>query len=352
MPSNEEVKQECIALGFDLVGIANANDPALDIAQSRYSDWLTLGFSASMDYLARHESKKADPQLFFEGTRSFLCVGLLYGAATQLAHHDETRALVSLYTRGRDYHLEMQSRLKQLAEVLASKYSIQSRIFTDAEPVFERFWAWRAGLGWLGKNTMLINRKVGSYFFIGGLALDHELNADEPGLDHCGKCRKCIDACPTEAITDERFIDSNKCIGFHTIENKSVIPINIMENSGRWIAGCDICQNVCPWNDPVTPGNNFETTNPIFDAPLEALSKWTQIEFKQRMETVAMGRMRYSGFLRNLTVAISHSSLNTEKKTQCLNRIKAATDSIQSESGKKGVLAALEWASSVIIFKK
>ncbi len=336
-----EIKEKARLLGFELVGIAGADDPALPEAVARYSDWITRGYGATMDYLRRHAELKAEPARLLPGWKSVVCVGQLYGA--EPAAMAGAEAQVSLYTRGADYHDVVGAKLAELAAWLRAR-GVGARPFVDSEPVLERFWASRAGLGWIGKNAMLINRKAGSYFFIGGLLVDVALEADEPGVDHCGRCRKCIDACPTVAITEERFIESGKCIAYHTIENRGVVPAEVMKGTGRWIAGCDICQNVCPWNDPVTPGGAFETVNPAFDGDLLALAHWSATDFKARMAGVAMGRMKFAGFVRNVAVAVANSSLGVADRAAALAALDGAADALPAGVGRDGAVAALAWA--------
>ncbi|MEW6057892.1 MAG: tRNA epoxyqueuosine(34) reductase QueG, partial [Bdellovibrionota bacterium] len=226
------------------------------------------------------------------------------------------------------------------------KHGARFRGFVDKDAVFERFWSWRAGLGWLGKNTMLIHRKLGSYIFLGGLFTDLELTPDEPYRDHCGKCTKCIEACPTQAFVKPHVLDSNKCIAYHTIENRGPIPQEVMERSSTWIAGCDICQQVCPWNDPIPETAHFKKENQAFDASFMDLAQWTRQDFKERMRGVAMSRMKYAGFLRNFTVAISNSSLEAPFKQKLFSRIEQHMQGLSNEQGLKAVQSALEWAKS------
>lgn len=342
-----KIKQTALELGFDLVGIASTGDPALKEAVARYSRWLDAGYGAGMEYLKRHAEIKESPEKYLPGCKSVVCVALLYGESVPPA--DGTTAEVSLYTRGADYHELMTAKLEELARALNERHGIEARSFVDSKPVFDRFWSWRAGLGWLGKNSVLINRKLGSYLFLGGVFTTAELVADEPALDHCGKCRKCIEACPTAAISpalspDEgRFLDSNKCIAFHTIENRGPVPESVMELTGRWIAGCDICQNVCPWNDPVTPSSSFATTNPAFGAPLADLSRWTASEFKTRLTGIAMNRMKYTGFLRNVAVAVVNSELTKKQKREALQAITNSAEALELSPGRDAVVAALAW---------
>ena len=336
------LKDEAMALGFELVGVASAADPLLAEAVERYSRWVSAGHGATMDYLARHIELKAHPEKLLAGFRSVVCVGLLYGAPTP--EENSERAQVSLYARGQDYHELMTERLERLARVVRERHGAQARAFVDSQPVLERFWAWRAGLGWIGKNACLINRKQGSLLFLGGLLTDLELEPDGPQPDHCGRCTKCIDACPTGAIAEGRFIESAKCIAYHTIENRGRVPEAVMERMGRWVAGCDICQTVCPWNDPVTPGPSFDTLNPAFDAPLAELADWSAAEFKAKMKGVAMSRMKYAGFLRNVAIAIGNSGLSAEARAEALKKLGANAETLPTGEGRDAALEAVAWA--------
>lgn len=339
-----EIKQAALDLGFDLVGVASTNDSALGQAVERYSRWVDSGYAASMDYLKRHAEIKSQPEKFLAGARSVVCVALLYAEPAPPA--DEKSALVSVYTRGEDYHELIEKKLEELSRLLREKHGIESRAYVDSKPVFDRFWAWRAGLGWLGKNTVLINRKLGSYMFLGGLFVAADLETDTPSADHCGRCRKCIEACPTDAILEDRFIDSDKCIAYHTIENKGAVPESVMERTGRWIAGCDICQQVCPWNDPITPGRSFTFSNPAFNAPLSQIARWSLSDFKELTSGVAMNRMKYPAFLRNVAIAVANSDLSAEEKGAALNEIRVALGELPESSAKAGALEALRWAES------
>lgn len=317
----KKLKARAFELGFELAGVASADDPTLGQAVERYSNWLDQGFGATMSYLERHLDQKSSPRKLLEECRSVFCVGLLYGV--EEPQRKSPGALVSKYTRGRDYHEVMTEKLTELSTWLEREHGVRSKIFVDSAPVFDRFWAWRAGLGWIGKNSMVINRKLGSFFFIGGLLTTAELERDEPGIDHCGRCTKCVDACPTAAILPDRVIDSARCIGYHTIENKLEVPLQIAQKSDRWIAGCDICQDVCPWNDPITIGKSFLHENVAFNADLRELARWTPEQFKNSMKNIAMGRMKYSGFARNLAIAISNSDLSVYEKKEAYSQLDA-----------------------------
>lgn len=309
-----------MALGFELFGIASANDPELAAAIGHYDAWLADGNAATMEYLARHRNLKANPAALLPGFRSVVCVALCYGARDEGV--DSAKAKVSLYTRGRDYHDVMLEKLETLGTWLERECGARSRPFVDSSPVLDRFWASRAGLGWVGKNTCLINRQAGSYLFLGGLLTTADLAADAPYTDHCGRCRKCIEACPTGAIREpnaawpaaqnsasggRHFIESPRCIAYHTIENRGAIPEAVSAKMGTWIAGCDICQQVCPWNDPIHEGKTFARDNPAYGASLVELARWSRGDFQTRLRGIAMSRMKYEGFARNVAIGLENS---------------------------------------------
>lgn len=341
-----KIKQAVLDQGFHLVGISTADDPLLQEAVERYSTWVDAGRGATMDYLKRHADLKANPCKLLPDCRSIISVAMLYG--TEAVTEDARRAQVSLYTRGDDYHELMSRKLELLADWLKREHQITARAFVDSQPVLERFWAWRAGLGWVGKNAVLINRKAGSYLFLGGLLVDAALSPDAPTPDHCGRCTKCIEACPTEAIVEDRTVDSGRCIAYHTIENRGIVPEAVMAKTGRWIAGCDICQAVCPWNDPVTPGPEFATTNRTFNAPLGELAQWAAEDFKAATKTTAMGRMKFSGFVRNVTIAVANSGLSRDEKGEALERLEKSAGALAEGPGRDGASAAVQWAKRSI----
>jgi epoxyqueuosine reductase len=222
------LKKKAQDLGFDLVGVASTADPALATEMERYHHWVDAGRGASMDYLRRHEPMKANPALFLPGARSVIAVGMVYGAEKPTASPDT--AQISLYARGPDYHDVLGTKLEELAAYARTlEAGAATRTYVDKEPVLDRFWAWRAGLGWLGKNTCLINRKVGSFLFLGGVMTTLDLATDAPQPDHCGRCTKCLDACPTGALVEPHVLDAQLCIAYHTIENRGEVPPSVAE---------------------------------------------------------------------------------------------------------------------------
>ncbi len=333
------LNEKALALGFNLCGVAAIDDVELSTAKNHYRQWLERGHAENMQYLHKHEPLKSDPDKLFQGVRSVVSVALSY--AEESPPDSPDKALVSMYTRGRDYHEFMKEKLEALAEIIHAETGERSFVFVDSAPVFDRFWASRAGLGWVGKNTCLINRSIGSYFFIGGLLTTLDLAADAPYTDHCGRCRKCIEACPTEAIVEpesgKHYIDTQKCIAYHTIENRGIVPEAVMKKTGRWIAGCDICQQVCPWNDPITAGREFQTTNPAYGASILELAHWSREEFRTKTRGVAMGRIKYGAFLRNVIIAAVNAGIP-------LPDMKIKLAEIENEVERAGLEGAITYA--------
>ncbi|MGE4232563.1 MAG: tRNA epoxyqueuosine(34) reductase QueG [Bacteriovoracia bacterium] len=293
--------------GFDLVGVADPKDPSLKEAISRYKHWLDHGYAASMHYLHRHKEKKENPEEVLANCKSIICLGLSYSPnKNEIAGNPK----ISSYTSGLDYHEIIREKLENYCKDLQKVSPMQSFIFVDSSPVLERFWAWRAGLGWIGKNSLVLNRKKGSYFFISGIFTTLEIEPDSPGIDHCGKCRRCIDACPTEAIITEKekhpFVDSNLCIAYHTIENKNDVPTDLHQKFQGWIAGCDVCQQVCPWNSKITIDpevvERFGKQNLMTQSTFEELESWTEEEFKKNTKGTALSRIKYKNFKRNILI--------------------------------------------------
>jgi epoxyqueuosine reductase len=236
------IKAQAYGLGFDLVGITELG-PAADVAA--FDDWLSRGYAGEMAYMERTAEKRRDSRRVFEGVSRAIVVAMSYGGR-------EPSGPVARYARGDDYHDVMLARLQQLHGWIDAQVGrhVTGKAYIDTGPILERDLARRAGLGWFGKNTMLINPRAGSFFFLGALLIDLELAIDEPfTADHCGSCRRCIDACPTGAILEPRVLDSTRCISYLTIELKGDIPAEYHSGIGEHLYGCDVCQEVCPWNE-------------------------------------------------------------------------------------------------------
>lgn len=315
MPFNNDLLQaETERLGFTLSGVTTVSPPQhLDA----YQRWVDAGLHAGMAYLAseRARERRADPGLIQPGARSLLVVAMRYTspAAIPAGPAGEALGRVASYAWGEDYHEIIPPRLAEIGQALEKhlRRAVQMRNYTDTGPILERSFAQAAGLGWAGKNTCLISPRSGSYYLIGESFLDMELEPDEPiRADHCGSCRRCIDACPTQAIRGDRTIDSARCISYLTIENKAEIPAPLRSAMGEWVFGCDICQMVCPWNirfaappgDPaLAPRENI--ARPVLRAELRLSPQ----AFNQKFRRSPILRARRRGYLRNVVVALGNA---------------------------------------------
>lgn len=236
-----QLKAQVYGLGFDLAGIARLGEVG---TAGAFDEWVARGYAGEMTYLPRWADKRRDTRLPFPGVVSAVVVAMSYGGR-------EPPGPVARYARGDDYHDLMVERLRALHAWLDERLGrpVRGKAYVDTGPILERDLARKAGLGWFGKNTMLVNPRIGSFFFLGALLVEAELDPDEPfEADRCGSCRRCIDACPTGAIVDERVLDATRCISYLTIEQRGEIPVELREKVGGWIYGCDVCQDVCPWN--------------------------------------------------------------------------------------------------------
>ena len=241
---SSSIKDEALRLGFDFCGISKAD--YLEEEAPRLEKWLLQNQHGKMAYMQNHFDKRLDPRKLVPGAKSV--ISLLFNYYTDI--QQETSApKISKYAYGRDYHFVVKEKLKELMSFITENIGdVNGRIFVDSAPVLDRAWAKKSGLGWIGKNTNLINRQRGSFFFIAEIISDLELDADGPIEDYCGTCTRCIDACPTEAIIQPYVVDGSKCISYFTIELKEEIPVEYMGKLDEWIFGCDVCQDVCPWN--------------------------------------------------------------------------------------------------------
>jgi len=293
------IKAEALRIGFDGCGISKAGELKED--SDRLSDWLQKGFHGNMKYMENHFEKRVDPAKLVDGAKSVISVILNYFPSEK--QKDPDAPVISKYAYGMDYHTVIRRMLKQLQEYINGNINpIKGRGFVDSAPVLDRAWAARSGLGWIGKNSNLISPSKGSFFFIGSLIVDIELFYDRPIPDFCGDCTRCINACPTQAIIGSRTIDSRKCISYHTIENKEDIDPQLQDKFMNRVFGCDICQDVCPWNRKAIP-HKVEELKPI-PGLLEMTKKdWYSInetEYDERFSKSAIKRAKYKGLRRNL----------------------------------------------------
>jgi len=282
------------------VGISKAE--FLEDEAPRLEEWLFQNYHSSMSYMADHFDKRLDPSKLVPGAKSV--ISLVFNYYTEDRQTDSEAPKIAMYAYGKDYHKIIKKRLKQLLIKLREQFGeIDGRCFVDSAPVMERQWAARSGIGWQGKNTLLINTKKGSYFFLAEIISDLELDSDHPIKDHCGTCTKCIDACPTDAISAEGYLlDSNKCISYLTIERKDELPEEYKDSMSNWMFGCDICQEVCPWNRFSTPHQE-----PKLEAKEELLNRskkdWEEITeevFDKLFEGSAVKRTKFKGLKRNI----------------------------------------------------
>jgi len=310
----DAIKARARELGFDACGITDAEPPA---SHGKYLDWLMSGHNASMAWMARPEgiSKRGDLQQVLEGAKSVVCVALLYRTRAEDAPwNDEAQGKVARYARGTDYHETMPPRLRALLSWIQEQAPCQGRVYVDTGPILERDLAGRAGLGWIGKNTLLMSRELGSYFLLGEIILDMELPPDEPHTaQFCGSCTRCLDACPTDALVAPHQLDANKCISFHTIENRLRLPQSVKDQVGDWLFGCDICQEVCPWNArieraPDAHAQAFSGEPELWRREeFPALSEWIampQAEFSARLSKSPLKRPKRRGIRRNAVAVL------------------------------------------------
>ena len=312
----QKIKTEAKKQGFILAGITTPESPP---HISTYFDWLDAGRHASMDYLAdeRARVRRADPRQILAETESILLLAFPYpnpklapveSADGSLPFQGRAEGGVSAYAWNEDYHLTLKEKLIHLVNFLEKEvgHSIPNRWYTDTGPILERDLAQRAGLGWVGKNTCLINPKFGSYFFLAEILLGIELPPDAPfSADHCGTCTRCLDSCPTQAILPNRTIDANLCISYLTIENKGAIPEELRPKLGNLIFGCDICQEVCPWNRKTeNPSKTWQLENP-HPQLIQELSLTPQA-FNRKFKHNPVKRAKRRGYLRNVAVALGN----------------------------------------------
>jgi len=295
-----KIKAKALSLGFDAVGISKARE--LSEQKSGLQNWLDKKYNAEMHYMNNHFEKRIDPTKLVENSKSVISVIINY--KPQFLQTNKSDFKISKYAYGEDYHFIVKKKLQELLSFIDSKIQKTSgRAFVDSAPVLERNWAQLSGLGWIGKNSLLINRNIGSFFFIGELILDLELLYDEPyDENHCGSCTKCIDACPTKAILKDGVIDANKCISFLTIENKNNIPEEFKNKLNDWAFGCDICQDVCPWNNRTNPTklDEFKAYDEILNFSSEDWLNISETDFNRFFKNSPLKRTKFSGIERNI----------------------------------------------------
>ena len=295
----EFIKTEAKKLGFSSCGISKAR--FLSEEAKNFEKWLSNGYQGSMSYLERNIDKRLDPTLLVPGSKSVISLAFNYFPPKKLIENNNF--IISKYAYGKDYHKVLKKKLKKLLFLMRERIGdIEGRVFVDSAPIHERAWAKLSGLGWVGKNSLLINKNQGSYFFLAEIICDLELEYDEPVLNRCGNCSRCIDACPTGAITKAQVINAKKCISYLTIENKDNIPEELNDSMNNSIFGCDVCQDVCPWNKNSKPHEEIEF---LPKKNLKKLRKkdWVELTeetFDRIFEGSAIKRTKYKGLKRNI----------------------------------------------------
>ena len=298
------IKARALELGFDPVGIAQLGEPKTYAA---FENWIAKGYEGEMTYMSRGAEKRRDTRLPFPGARSAIVVGLNYGGK-------QPAGPIARYARGDDYHDVMTERLDELHRWLESELGekISGKAYVDTGPILERDLAQRAGLGWIGKNTMLISPKHGSFFFLGALLLDLDLTPDSPfETDRCGSCTRCIDACPTDAFVGPRVLDARRCISYLTIEHRGDIAPDLQPLMGSLLYGCDVCQDACPWNVKFASVHGDPALSPRpenVDPEPEELLSLDDEAFRQRFRRSPVKRAKRTGLARNAAIALRNRS--------------------------------------------
>ncbi len=298
-------------LGFSAVGVADVD---LHQAEEKLQQWLAQKYHGTMDYMARHGTKRTRPADLVPGTLRVISVRHDYStpevADSEQVLADGERAFIARYALGRDYHKILRGKLKRLAEKIETAIgAFQHRVFTDSAPVMEVELAVKAGLGWRGKHTLLLDRRGGSLFFLGEIFTDLALPVDRASSDHCGTCQACIDVCPTQAIVAPYVLDARRCISYLTIEHHGSIPEEFRASLGNRVYGCDDCQLVCPWNKfaKTTDDADFHVRNGLDNAELVSLFAWSKEEFETRLAGSAIHRIGHERWLRNLAVGLGNA---------------------------------------------
>lgn len=318
----EKIKQWGMELGFQQVGIA---DTQLNEAENHLHHWLDKGFHGELDYMAKHGLKRSRPALLHPNTQSIISVRMDYlpehSTAMNTVLNSPTSAYISRYALGRDYHKLMRQRLQKLADKIQAEIGeFGYRAFVDSAPVLEKAIAQKAGLGWIGKHSNLINRKAGSWFFLGEIYTDLALATDKHATAHCGECSACLTICPTQAIVAPYQVDARRCVSYLTIELHGAIPVELRPLIGNRIYGCDDCQLICPWNRfaNLTKETDFHPRQRLNTQQLLDVFAWSESDFLTRTEGSAIRRIGYDRWLRNSAVALG----NAPKSTEILNALK------------------------------
>jgi len=302
-----QIEVWCAELGFDAVGFAPAEEPPR--SRERLEEWLDLGYHASMGWMARDPARRCDPETILPGARSVIVVALQYLAATPVPA-EPGLPKISRYAQGEDYHRVVGDKLHSLRDqILRAFPGLESRIACDTSPIMDKAFAAAGGLGWIGKNSCLLHPKLGSWFFLGEIFVNLEIPSDEAVSDLCGTCTRCIDACPTDALVEPYVLDANRCIAYRNIEHRGEMPADWPDELGDWLVGCDICQDVCPWNRKAPLG-----TEPRLQPNPEMISRtateWegdSDEEYRARVRRTAISRVKPADMRRNARIVAENA---------------------------------------------
>jgi epoxyqueuosine reductase len=304
------MKRQALSLGFDAVGVAPiAPYPHADF----FREWLARGWHGEMAYLDRNADKRLDPRQVMPDARSIVCLAKVYRTQDipDEVRQRPSRGIISRYAWGDDYHDVLGAQARRLRDWIRQNggEGADGRAYVDTGPVLEREAAMLAGLGWIGKNTMLLSRELGSYFFLAEIITNVAFEPDAPTTDHCGTCRRCLDACPTQAFPEPYVLDARRCISYLTIERKGAIPVEFREAIGNHVFGCDICQEVCPWNRkaPLADNAEYAPRDGLLAPKLVSLMGMDEEEFRRRFRASPVKRAKRRGLLRNVAVALGNS---------------------------------------------
>ena len=311
---SKQVKAMAKELGFDFIGISKAEQ--LDAEAHHLEKWLNQGLHGKMSYMENHFEKRIDPRKLVPGAKSV--VSLLLNYYTNERQQDPNAPKISIYAYGEDYHFVIKRKLSQFVDRIREEIGhVDGRVFVDSAPVMDKAWAKKSGLGWQGKNSNLINKGSGSFFFIAELILDLELEADGPIKDYCGTCTRCIDACPTEAIIAPYVVDGSKCISYLTIELKEAIPPSWGAQLDNWMFGCDICQEVCPWNR-FSKQHQTESFNPREGLLEMTADAWTELSSEIFKEIFPKSAVKRAGFekLKDSIKLIQYGDSDDQSKSE------------------------------------
>jgi len=298
------VKQKALALGFDQIGFSKV--VTLSHEAKHLESWLTKGYHGTMNWMEDHFDKRINPEQLVEHAKTVISLTIQYHQPDQPT---ASPLKIASYALGDDYHVVVRDKLHTLfSHIKTLTGDIEGRVFCDSAPVMDKVWAASSGLGWIGKNGNLLNKSLGSWFFIGEIILDLEFEYDAPTTDHCGSCTRCIDACPTSAIVAPEVVDATKCISYLTIEYRDQLPADYKQQMGSWIFGCDICQEVCPWNRkaPLTQEAALMPRKEMMEMTMEGWKTLDPETYRKLFKNSAIKRTKYPGIVRNIQNALEN----------------------------------------------